>query len=341
MTQTAGHLRSRSSSARVLAVRVLIAGSRCRTRSTVPVVGSGRRRGSSRRRPPPGCVRRRPTSWTSTPSATSARTTLGRPVGGQVEQQPRRRPVVRRRRRRTASRPRAPGRAAGRGRAATRRRAARRRSTPRAAGRRVITPTRSQISCDLGRAGGWTAAPSGRRGARSTISARMSAMPAGSRPLVGSSSTISSGSPISAAATPSRCFMPERVGLEPVAAAVGQVDPRQRLVDAGLGQPAVAGHHPQVVAAGQVRVEARPLDQGADASVGLGVARRLAEHACRPGRRAHEAQAHPQRRGLAGAVRAEEAVDLAAPDGHADASRRPGGRRTSWSARASRVPARS
>ena len=40
------------------------------------------------------------------------------------------------------------------------------------------------------------------------ISARMSRMPAGSRPFVGSSRTSSRGDRISAAATPSRCTIP-------------------------------------------------------------------------------------------------------------------------------------
>jgi hypothetical protein len=47
----------------------------------------------------------------------------------------------------------------------------------------------------------------------------MPATPAGSSPLVGSSSTSSSGSFSCAAATPSRCRIPLRVRAEPVTAA--------------------------------------------------------------------------------------------------------------------------
>ena len=57
-------------------------------------------------------------------------------------------------------------------------------------------------------AGGWTGRPSSRSRCRSSSSSRTSVMPCGSRPLVGSSSTSSSGRRSSAPARPSRCRMP-------------------------------------------------------------------------------------------------------------------------------------
>ena len=59
---------------------------------------------------------------------------------------------------------------------------------------------------------------------RSPISWRISRMPIGSRPFVGSSRTSSSGSPRRAPAIPSRCFMPIEYSPEAVAGPFGETD---------------------------------------------------------------------------------------------------------------------
>ena len=61
--------------------------------------------------------------------------------------------------------------------------------------------------------------------------ARIATIPAGSRPLAGSSSSSRRGSLSSAAAIPSRCFMPERVGLDLVARAIAQAHQLEQLLD--------------------------------------------------------------------------------------------------------------
>jgi hypothetical protein len=83
--------------------------------------------------------------------------------------------------------------------------------------------------------------------------------------------------------------------------------------DPAAGYARVAGEHPQVVAAREERVEAGRLDHRAHPHQPVRRAGRLAQHDCAAGGRAHEPEQHPQRRRLAGAVGAEEAVHLAAP----------------------------
>ena len=108
---------------------------------------------------------------------------------------------------------------------------------------------------------------------------RTSRVPCGSRPLVGSSSTSSSRGRSSAAASPSRCFMPSeycRYGLRGRGA---EPDALERLVGALPGGARVggrvAGVEPREVgAAGQVRVERRSLDERADARQHVGAAPR-------------------------------------------------------------------
>ena len=144
----------------------------------------------------------------------------------------------------------------------------------------------------------------------------MSAMPAGSSPLVGSSRTSSSGSPSSAAATPSRCFMPSEYVRNRSPPRVGQVDPLQRPVDRrvvrGRGSgPARAG------SPGRTGTGRSPAPRPASRSVAT-AAGSPGGSPCtvaRPRGRPDEAEQHPQRRRLPGAVRAEEAVHLAAADG--------------------------
>src|SRR5579884_2539583 len=129
--------------------------------------------------------------------------------------------------------------------------------------------------------------------ARRLTRSRMSRIPAGSRPVVGSSSRSSFGSRSSAAA---------------------QVDELEHLVDARLGGAAVeVGQQAQVAPAGQVRVEARSLDEAGDAVEGArAVVERVApEQPHGAFRRPDQAEQHAQRRRLPRAVRAEVAEDVA------------------------------
>jgi len=104
----------------------------------------------------------------------------------------------------------------------------------------------------------------------------------------------------------------ERVRRVPVLATIGEIDHREYFADPQRIRSAVAGQHLQIVRTGQIRVEAGRFDQRADA---VEVTGRPAEqpHAAR--RRPDQPQQHPQRRRLAGAVRAEETVDLARQHG--------------------------
>ena len=111
----------------------------------------------------------------------------------------------------------------------------------------------------------------------------------------------------------------ERVALELVVARSARSTRSSARSTSASARPAVAGQHAQVVAPGQVGVEARALDQGADPLGHLGAAGGPAQDARRAGGRPDQAEHHPQRGGLAGPVGAEEAVHLAAPHGHADA----------------------
>ena len=112
-------------------------------------------------------------------------------------------------------------------------------------------------------------------------------------------------------------------------AACGEADPLQQLVAArfalGLGDPVQGGLQAHVLAAGQQRVERRLLQGGADRGahpraladdVEAGDPRRAR------GRRQQRRQ-HQHRGRLAGAVGAEEAVDLAGGDPQVDAVDRP------------------
>ena len=93
---------------------------------------------------------------------------------------------------------------------------------------RSSTPDPGAQLLDLGRAGGWTGRPSSRRGCRSSSSSRISWMPCGSRPLVGSSSTSSRGRRSSAAARPEPLAHAQRVGLHRPRVDAGQADLLQR-----------------------------------------------------------------------------------------------------------------
>ena len=67
---------------------------------------------------------------------------------------------------------------------------------------------------------------------------RISTIPAGSSPLVGSSRMRSEGFANKAAAMPSRCFMPSEYRLIPFTGTIGQSDPLEygAMVDAGTSR---------------------------------------------------------------------------------------------------------
>jgi hypothetical protein len=102
----------------------------------------------------------------------------------------------------------------------------------------------------------------------------------------------------------------ERVAGEAVVAAMLQLDDFEHPVDLGVGQSFGSGQDLQIGAAGQVRHERGGLDQGADLAQHLRRTGRVAEHAHRTCVRANQAEQDAQERGLAGAVRAEQSVDL-------------------------------
>ncbi len=105
-----------------------------------------------------------------------------------------------------------------------------------------------------------------------------------------------------------------RVAADLVLGAVAEVDRLERLLDAGPGVAAVeAGEQLEVAPAAQVRIEAGRLDEPRDPLEGAGaLAHRVApEQLGATGRRADQAQEHPQRRGLPGPVGPEVAVDVA------------------------------
>ena len=96
---------------------------------------------------------------------------------------------------------------------------------------------------------------------------------------------------------------------------VEQVDACQQPIDAGVQrnaaqtiEPAVK---PQQLGRGERVVKAKVFGKKADARAGRAIAERCAQHVPRAGRRLDQRQQHLDRRGLAGAVRAEEPEDLA------------------------------
>ena len=152
-------------------------------------------------------------------------------------------------------------------------------------------------------------------------SARMSRMPPGSRPVVGSSSSSSFGSRSSAPGDAEPLAHAVRVAAHAVLGARGQLDGVERLADARGGAVAVERRDQlQVAAAGEVRVEARRLDEPRHAVQG---ARPLDEGVAPEQLRGarvgpDQPEQHPQRRRLPGPVRAQVAVDVARADGEVD-----------------------
>ena len=143
----------------------------------------------------------------------------------------------------------------------------------------------------------------------------------GSRPVVGSSSSSRSGSLISARASDRRRFMPpdNSPGLAAAldCSAANSSSRGTRSAMRRARQAEVAAEDAQVLGTGEVGVEAVELRDDADAL--LGFAHRCRESAgrrcsMRAGVGRHQAEAHAQRGGLAGAVGADHAQALAGRD---------------------------
>lgn len=102
----------------------------------------------------------------------------------------------------------------------------------------------------------------------------------------------------------------QRVGLEPIAVAAREADGLDGLVDTRGGDADDPGQQHQVAPSGQVGRELRGLHHGTDAVDHLRQPARhgLAEQAHLPAGRARQIEQHPDRRGLARPVGAEEAV---------------------------------
>ena len=121
-----------------------------------------------------------------------------------------------------------------------------------------------------------------------------------------------------------------REGRHPLVEHVGQADALHRVGDALLGLAARDGQQArgvaQVLARRQMVVEAHRIGQVADAALDLErLAHRIeAQHVDRAAARLGEAQQHQDGRRLAGAVRPQQAEDLAAPDVEIDGIDRAG-----------------
>ena len=95
-------------------------------------------------------------------------------------------------------------------------------------------------------------------------------------------------------------------------ATAGQGDVGEHLVDAIVGQAGGGGEDAQVLAGPAPGMEAGRLEHGADVTDRLvEVAVGLTVDGRRAGRRGDQPEQHPQRRGLPGAVGAEEPDDPA------------------------------
>ena len=140
-------------------------------------------------------------------------------------------------------------------------------------------------------------------------------MPAGSRPLVGSSRISRSGRLEQRGGDRQPLLHAERVALVALPLAAGQPDLRERRVDrACSGTPTRAGQQREVLAAGEGRARTwaarrprRPGPSPAGSRRGTGSPNSRIWPAAGPG----QAEQHPDRGGLARPVGAEEAVHAA------------------------------
>ena len=154
------------------------------------------------------------------------------------------------------------------------------------------------------------------------IMSRISCMPAGSSPFMGSSRISSWGSPSRQAATPRRWRMPIEYFDTRSSARWRMPDPLEGRSDAvARRRLACRGQDLEVLPPGQVAVEAGLVDDGPDpgqrrgAVLGHGVA----EQRHRAGVGVGQSQQHPDERGLARAVRAEVAEGAPPGDEELDA----------------------
>ena len=196
---------------------------------------------------------------------------------------------------------------------------------PRAAAPRGRTASRRRRGCASRRTRSCPCA------LRSRMMSRTRRRPIGSRPDIGSSRKTSSGSFMSAWASPTRCSMPlekRRSGTSRgrgrarrARGARRRAARRRRLAHAEEPADVV-----EVLARRQVVVEVRVLRQVADALAPARIVERAARGAGRsPASGEDEAHQDLQRRGLARAVRPEVAEDLAPRDGRGSGRAGPGG----------------
>ena len=176
---------------------------------------------------------------------------------------------------------------------------------------------------------------------RERIMSRISGMPAGSSPFMGSSRISSCGSPSRQAATPRRWRMPIEYfdtlssarWRMPTRSSDGPMRSRGRRL-AGRGEDL------EVLPPGQMAVEPGLVDDGPDpgqrpvAMAGHGVS----EQGHGAGVGVGQPEQHPDQRGLAGAVRTQVAEGASPRDEELDAVRPRRCPRTAWSARGSRPP---
>ena len=146
---------------------------------------------------------------------------------------------------------------------------------------------------------------------------------AGSKPVVGSSRKMSSGSPTSATPRSRRRFWPPESVLTRAFAFSVEPDERDDLVDVARVR-VVAGEHGVRLADGEVRPELGRLEDDADPlpEVGAGPLGIVSEHAHLAAVALAVALEDLDRRRLAGAVRAEEAEDFARLDREVDPAHR-------------------
>src|SRR4051794_33329370 len=180
---------------------------------------------------------------------------------------------------------------------------------------------------------------------------RMSRIPWGSSPFVGSSRTSTSGLPSSApprggAQAVGRLLRakagglrgprggvaeplahPLAIGTHLLAGRVGEIDDREHLLETrqphvgGVSSAASASEHLEVPPSRQEPVEARLLDERPDPferSSTVPREHRRIEQLDLAAARAYQAEGHPDRRRLAGAVRPQEPVELATLDGEVE-----------------------
>ncbi len=150
---------------------------------------------------------------------------------------------------------------------------------------------------------------------RDRIMSRMSSMPAGSRPFIGSSRISSCGVAEEAGGHAQTLAHAHGVLGHLVVGPMEDADALERRLDAALGRRLTRrGEDLQVLAAGQVAVEAGLVDDRPDAGQGRvtvpGDAVAEQEHGAGVG--VGQAQQHPDQRRLAGAVRAEVSEGAAA-----------------------------